>query len=146
MLPDPFSFLVICQDVKQDPECGSCIFGIVGNVLVEAFPTTLHLYMVVGAAFIPENSGKRLDLMAFRIGSKGERQRLPGGYVGTQMKVPPGASGAAAAPMPISVPVDREGIYGFELFDTDGCFGPKERQLATCTYSVSKIPDHANLN
>ena len=72
--------------------------------------------------------------MAWQLGNKGERETLVK-YRGTPLEIPE-EKGPSVAPYKISVPIWTPGIYGVELFDREGAFGPKEALLATYMYSV----------
>jgi len=95
----------------------------------------VDLAAIVGLILAPDMKGKSLDLMAWRLGKKGEPDRIPG-YAGTPLILPDGL-GPLVLPYSISVPIQESGIYGFYLFDRQGAFGSKETLLATYTYSVT---------
>jgi hypothetical protein len=108
--------------------------GIVNELFVER-GQPVDLTAVVGLILMPEMKGKHLDLMAWKLGKKGEPVRLDG-YVGTPLILPHGG-GPVALPCEISLPINEDGIYGFYLFDREGTFGPPEQLLATYMFSVS---------
>ena len=73
--------------------------------------------------------------MAWTLDRNGARQTIPG-YTCTPLMLPDGL-GPVVLPYAISLPTRESGIYGFELFDREGAFGPREALLATYMLSVS---------
>lgn len=133
-LPSEFRFMVICQSASRREADGLIsLFGVVDDIATIASERT-ELAAVVGAVLRPEVQGKRLDLMAWKFGRTGERTPLPG-HAGTPLVLPRGL-GPTVLPYQISLPIPATGIYGFELFDREGAFGPTEALLATYMFSA----------
>jgi hypothetical protein len=106
-----------------------------------AFHCDVSMIAVVGAVLRRPMWGKSLDLMAWQLGKTGERETLVQ-YRGTPLILPESV-GAVCLPYPIVVPAWNPGIYGFELFDRDGCFGTREHLLATYLYAIAPTePEH----
>lgn len=133
-MPDEFRFLLLCLSPQKVGDVVT-LGGIVNDIRADDLPTDIALYAVVGAILRPPHWGKSLDLMAWQLGNKGERETLVK-YVGTPLIMPEEA-GPVVLPYRINVPIWTPGIYGFDLFDRDGIFGEKEGLLATYLYSVS---------
>lgn len=134
-MPCEFRFLVMClTPTKRD---GVVTLSEVVNTLYvpkSSLPTDIRMHAVVGAVLRSPMWGKNLDLMAWQLGNKGERETLVK-YRGTPL-ILPREVGAVCLPYRVSVPIWTPGIYGFDLFDRDGAFGEKERLLATYLYAV----------
>ena len=134
-MPNEFRFLLICQGASQrTSDRLVTLTGIVNEITTTASERT-KLLAVVGLILRPELAGKRLDLMAWKLGKKGERLALDG-YAGTPLILPNGL-GPQVLPCELAVPITADGIYGFEMFDRDGAFGPKENLLATYLFSAT---------
>jgi len=137
-MPMEFRFLVIClSPVKGN---GIVTLEHVVNTLQvpkASLPTDIGMCAVVGAVLRPPMWGHSLDLMAWQLGNKGERETLVK-YRGTPLILPEEV-GAVCLPYQVNVPIWTPGIYGFDLFDRDGVFGEKESLLATYLYAVDGI-------
>ena len=132
-----FRFLVICQGAMQRTDDHLVtLSGIVNEITTSASERT-PLLAVVGLILRPAMKGKRLDLIAWSFGKTGEPEPLDG-YVGAPLFLPDGL-GPQTLPCEIALPIKRDGIYGFFLFDRDGVFGPKEDLLATYMFSATIV-------
>ena len=134
-MPSEFRFLLICLGAthRLDDDLIS-LSGIVNFLECSANDRT-DLAAIVGVCLRPEMKDKSLDLMAWRLDRTGERQRIPE-YAGTPL-ILPDSVGPAVLPYSISLPTPSSGIYGFELFDRDGAFGPPEALLSTYMFGVT---------
>jgi hypothetical protein len=137
-MPNEFRFLVICQGATQRLDDHLVTLTGIVNTLEATAGERSELAAVVGAVVHPEWKGKRLDLMAWRLGKKGERLALPD-YAGTPLILPE-ARGPQVMPYALSVPIPARGIYGFELFDPEGLFGRKNELLATYLFFAEVLP------
>ncbi len=134
-MPSEFRFLIICMGAMQRLADGHVtLSGVLNDISVTAGGERAELAVIIGAILRPPMKGKRLDLMAWMLDSKGQREKLPG-YAGTPLILPE-KTGPDILPYSITIPMPRSGIYGFELFDRDGAFGPKEGLLATYMFGV----------
>ena len=134
-MPNEFRFFLVCLGAIQrlDDHLVN-LSGIVNDL--DATPSEpVQLAAVVGLILRQEMTGKRLDLMVWKLDEKGKPQKF-GDYVGTPLILPSGY-GAHVLPYSITIPIVESGIYGFYLFDRDGAFGPKENLLATYMFGVT---------
>lgn len=130
-----FRFLIICQSASARlDEPLITLHGVLNEMRGSATERT-ELAVVVGAILAPALAGKHLDLMAYVLDKSGKRQPIPG-YAGTPL-ILPAALGPVVLPYSIALPTPHPGIYGFDLFDRDGAFGPPESHLATYRFGVS---------
>ena len=141
-MPSEFRFLLICLGATQRLEDGLVTLSGVVNTLVVAAAEVVELAAVLGLILRPEMSGKRLDLMAWKLDAHGKRTPIPG-YAGTPLILP---RGLGPHVLPYSVvpripPKWTPGVYGFELFDRDAVFGPQETLLATYMFGVVRRDD-----
>ena len=134
-MPHEFRFLLICNGASNRLEDRQVnLHGIVNDIDGSSRERT-ELTAIIGLILMPEMEGKSLDLMCWMLDNKGERERIPE-YAGTPMILPNG-TGPVVLPCPIELPTPRSGIYGFELFDRDGIFGPPEELIATYMFGVN---------
>lgn len=141
MLPSAFRFFVLCQGTSNCLDDKLVTLQGVVNELTAKPGEVLELAAIVGAILAPEMQDKRLDLMAWRLGENGERLSLPG-YAGTPLILPT-ARGPVVLQYSIAFqtqPSLLTGVYGFELFDRDGVFGPSEALLSTFLFGVHVLP------
>ena len=138
-MPAQFRFLVMCQFPVTDLHARVSLAHIVDTIHVpdSEFPCALDMCAAIGVVLRDSMGGRRLDLMAWRLGKTGDLEKLDG-YVGTPLFLPK-ITGAATIPYQIKVPLSGPGVYGFNLFDREGTFGKKEGLLATYLYGVSAI-------
>jgi hypothetical protein len=134
-MPSEFRFLLICLSASRREDDGHITLSGIVNTVDATIAKRLELAAVIGLVLRPEMQGKRLDLMAWRLGKSGERLPLPG-YAGTPLILPQGL-GPDVLPFQIAVPIQSKGIYGFELFDREGAFGPQEQLLATYIFAAN---------
>jgi hypothetical protein len=137
-MPSEFRFLVMCLfPTREGGEIK--LNGVINDLSIpaDAFPALIDMYAVVGVVLREPMWGKSLDLMAWRIGPTGQREKLDG-YVGKPL-ILPREKGAVCCPFKITVPLSMTGVYGFDLFDREGLFGPAVTLLATYLYGVHGV-------
>ena len=135
-MPDEFRFMLICLRASHRLDDQAVTLSGIVNTLVGRSDEPTELLAMLGVILRPPMRGKRLDLMAWRLGNNGERLTI-GDYVGTQMTLPDEPLlGPQVLPCEILLPTPGRGIYGFELFDGEGAFGTPERLLATYIFGV----------
>lgn len=134
-MPHEFRFLVLCREPINDGGVVT-LRDVVSTISLSEglLPCDIDLFAVVGAVLRDPMWGKPLDLMAWQLGNKGERETLVK-YRGTPLILPE-QRGAVVLPYKVKVPVWTSGIYGFDLFDREGAFGKTESVLATYLYAV----------
>lgn len=137
-MPSEFRFLLFCLEPVKSNGVVS-LNGVVNTLHVSEsdFPTDLVLYAVIGAILRESMWGKPLDLMAWQLGNKAEREKLVK-FVGAPLILPE-EKGAVVLPYRVSVPIWTPGFYGFDLFDREGIFGPPEHLLATYLYAIDAV-------
>lgn len=133
MIETGFRFLVIAEN-PQYKSGRVDLLGVANQLFISSIPTTLSLYAVLGVVAIPEQSGKRVALTFWRLGSDGSRQSVPG-WTGTHVDLP-GGLGPIVCPYKVELPIEEPGIYGFDAIDCDALFGPRNERLATYIFSV----------
>lgn len=138
-----FRFLAICEGVSQGPEENGVTLRDVVNTLKTTGERPTELTAAIGPVLHPEWQAKCLDLMAWRLGKSGQREKIPD-YAGSPPILPEGR-GPKVLPYQVRFCIPATGYYGFELFDRDGIFGTREALLATYVYfaEVEKTPAHS---
>lgn len=133
-MPNEFRFMLVCLGALQRLDDGHVTLNGIVNDIAGSTSERTELAIIIGAILRPPMKDKPLDLMAWMLDKTGEREAIPG-YAGTPLILPNG-KGPDVLPYSIKLPTPRSGIYGFELFDRDGAFGPKEELLATYMFGV----------
>ncbi|HEX4610208.1 MAG TPA: hypothetical protein VH092_18595 [Urbifossiella sp.] len=132
-----FRFLVMCLDPHKVAPDFFTLGMVVNHIGVpgKRFPVEVTMHAVVGAIIRPPTVGKRLDLMGWALGENGERESIPG-LKGQRYTIGGDQLGPACLLYKVTVPFQKPGIHGFDLFDPDGAFGKLDGLLATYLYSI----------
>jgi hypothetical protein len=128
-----FRFMVICRSASLREDGTVNLLDVVNEIDGSRTERT-ELAVAIGLLLLPTMNGKSLDLMAYKLGKKLEHQKLPG-FVGQHLELPDG-KGPQVLPYSVAIPTPETGVYGFDLWDRDGAFGPPETLLAHYLFGV----------
>jgi hypothetical protein len=133
-----FRFLMFCESALYGDDGSVSARGIIKDLRMKRGESA-ELIAILSVIMIPQHWGKRLDLMAWRLGRNGEREKLEGGYVGTPL-ILPREKGPIVNPCKITIPPQStSGIFGFDLFDPGGVFYKETKLLATYVYGIEVV-------
>ena len=139
MLPSPFRFLVICQNMSQRIDDGLVTLTDVVNHIDCSTTTELDLAAIVGIVLDDTMAGKRLGLEVSILVDRMQRRqplpRCPGKWLNLPAQI-----GAQVLPYTVQLTTPRTGMYCVDLWDHEGVCGPSGVLLATYLFGVTVEP------